>query len=213
MAKDTAKDQTYFLYRVSKDALGKTFMPIGDYTKPEIRKLAKKYKLSTADKKDSVGICFVGEVGIKEFLSQYVTTEPGPIVDSSGTEVGEHEGAIFYTIGQRHGLKIGGGLPYYVCDKDIHTNTVYVTQDLNDKKLWDDTIQLASTHWINVAPEIGKKYKVRIRHQGELIGCSLRSINDDSATLKLEKEVRALTPGQSAVLYSGTCVVGGGIMT
>ncbi|MCE7936769.1 tRNA-specific 2-thiouridylase [Candidatus Saccharibacteria bacterium CPR2] len=212
MAKDEAKDQTYFLYRVSQGALKKTLMPIGDYAKSEVRELAKKYKLPTANKKDSVGICFVGEVGIKDFLAQYVKTSSGPIVDSEGKTIGQHDGAIFYTIGQRHGLKVGGGFPYYVCGKDMKTNTVYVTRDLDDERLWSDEIKIIQTHWINLPPKPGEKYRVRVRHQGELIDCHVSSLAKNIATLKLEKEVRALAPGQSAVLYSKSLVLGGGII-
>ncbi len=131
---DKNKDQSYFLYRVDKKALEKSLLPIGDYEKPEIRKMAKKLGLVTAEKKDSQGICFVGQVGIKEFLSQYVKTKPGNIIDQHSKVIGEHDGAIFYTIGQRQGLKVGGGFPYYVVGKDMKKNEVYVTTDLSRQK-------------------------------------------------------------------------------
>jgi tRNA-specific 2-thiouridylase len=126
-AKDDNKDQTYFLYRVTEKALEKTLFPLGDLTKPEVRILAKKMGLATATKKESMGICFVGKVGIKEFLQQYVTSKPGNIINQRGEVVGEHNGAIFYTIGQRHGLDVGGGAPIYVVGKDMNKNEVYVT--------------------------------------------------------------------------------------
>src|SRR3990167_3245145 len=113
-AKDVDKDQTYFLYRISKEALGKVIFPLGDLAKQEVKEIAKKHGLVSASRKESMGICFVGKVGIKDFLSQYVDFRPGKIVDQKGKVVGEHEGAVFYTIGQRHGLDVGGGLPYYV---------------------------------------------------------------------------------------------------
>jgi tRNA-specific 2-thiouridylase len=119
-AKNLEKDQTYFLYRVSEEALSKSLMPIGEFTtKDEVRQKAKDLGLVTASKKDSQGICFVGKVGIREFLEQYVKTETGNIIDENGSNIGEHDGAIFYTIGQRHGLNVGGGLPYYVTGKDM----------------------------------------------------------------------------------------------
>jgi tRNA-specific 2-thiouridylase len=137
VAANKDKDQSYFLYRVSEQALKKSLMPIGEFkTKAEVRELAKKLNLATADKKDSQGICFVGKVGIREFLEQYVTAKPGAIIDQTGREIGEHDGAIFYTIGQRHGLNVGGGFPYYVTGKDMSKNQVFVTTDLNDKNLW-----------------------------------------------------------------------------
>ena len=134
-AVDDNKDQTYFLYRVTEHALAKTLFPLGEYTKPEVREMAKERNLFTAQKKDSQGICFVGKVGIREFLSQYVTQTPGKIIDKkSGEILGAHDGAIFYTLGQRHGLELGGGLPYYVVGKDMEKNEVYVTTDLNDER-------------------------------------------------------------------------------
>ena len=134
IAANKDKDQTYFLYRVTKDALNKTLFPIGGFkTKSEVRALAKKFGLPNADKKDSQGICFVGKVGIKDFLNQYVKTQPGAIIDQNGQKIGQHEGAIFYTIGQRHGLNVGGGLPYYVVGKNMAKNEVYVTSSLDDK--------------------------------------------------------------------------------
>lgn len=213
-AKDQNKDQTYFLYRVSEQALQKTLFPLGDYTKPEVRKLAEKFSLVTAQKKESMGICFVGKVGIKEFLSQYVETKPGKIIDSAGKVVGEHDGAIFYTIGQRQGLGVGGGLPYYVTGKDMDKNEVYVTQNLSDRSLWTTELQLANVHWINPATTKQKlnKLSVRTRHRGELVGCEIVEQSKNTLRVKLLDEMRASSPGQSAVLYSGDHCLGGGII-
>jgi len=213
-AKDQNKDQTYFLYRVTNKALQKTIFPLGDLTKPQVRELAQKHGLVTADKKESMGICFVGKVGIKDFLSQYVKTKPGKIIDQKGRVVGEHEGAIFYTIGQRHGLNVGGGLPYYVIGKDMSKNEVYVTTDLQDEKLWSDKIKFASTHWINAKPLQGGSLYVRTRHLGKLIKVKkLDLLSNLSGEAQLNEDVRALTPGQSAVFYSGDECLGGGIVS
>src|SRR5665213_1353732 len=150
---DPAKDQSYFLYRVTEAALQKSLMPIGDLHKTEVRKLAKKLGLATADKPDSQGICFVGKVGIKDFLLNELGPQPhGPIIDQNGKEIGQHDGALFYTIGQRHGLDVGGGLPYYVSRKDMKTNTIYVTTNLDDKNLWTKEINLQDLHWISEKP-------------------------------------------------------------
>lgn len=209
VAADPNKDQTYFLYRVDENALKKSLMPIGEFkTKSEVRELAAKYNLPTAQKKDSQGICFVGKVGIKEFLSQYVESIPGPIIDQFGKEIGEHEGAIFYTIGQRHGLNVGGGLPYYVSRKDMKTNTVYVTSDLSDENLWTKTIILENLHWINSEPDPTKEYQVRLRYRGPLVKCKI-----EKNKLVLLDEQRGLASGQSAVLYEEQRVVGGGIIS
>lgn len=214
-AVDTNKDQTYFLYRVTEDALSKTLFPLGGMRKPEVREKAKQLGLITAEKKDSVGICFVGEIGIKEFLQNFVKTEPGAIIDeSSGKAVGRHEGAIFYTIGQRHGLNVGGGMPYYVIGKDMEKNEVYVTTDLNNATLWQKTITIKKAHWIGQAPERQSTptFQVRTRHRAPLVDCSLSFINEDDIVVNLVDEIRALTPGQSAVFYDGNVCVGGGII-
>ena len=208
MAADDNKDQTYFLYRVTKEALSKTLFPLGDLTKPQVRQLAKKFGLVTATKKESMGICFVGKVGIKEFLEQYIDKQPGAIIDQNGLEVGQHDGAIFYTIGQRQGLHVGGGLPFYVTGKNMAKNEVYVTTDLQDEKLWKREIKLTDIHWINDAPAKGQKLMVRTRHRAKLI--PVKSFKDNVA--ELDEEVRALTPGQSAVFYSGDECLGGGIV-
>lgn len=207
-AANVDKDQTYFLYRVTSDALAKSLMPIGDYvTKDEVRALAAEFNLPTATKKDSQGICFVGKVGIKEFLKQYVTTTPGPIIDAFGQTIGEHDGAIFYTIGQRHGLNVGGGLPYYVTHKNMDTNTVYVTTDLQDESLWASKVVVRDPHWINNAPS-DKTYQVRLRYRGPLIDCTI-----NGNTIELRDEQRAIAAGQSAVVYDSDRVVGGGIIS
>jgi tRNA-specific 2-thiouridylase len=214
-AKDNNKDQTYFLYRVSEEALQKTLFPLGDYTKPEVREIAKKFGLVTAKKKESMGICFVGKVGIKEFLSQYIETEPGAIVDQDGNVVGEHDGAIFYTIGQRQGLGVGGGLPYYVTSKDMQKNEVYVTSDIGDKRLWASELELTAVHWINPATSLEKlnKLSVRTRHRAELVKCEIVESTKNTLRVKLLDEIRAATPGQSAVIYCGEQCLGGGIIT
>jgi tRNA-specific 2-thiouridylase len=209
-SKDENKDQTYFLYSISKNALSKVLFPLGDLTKKEVREIARKHKLVSAGRKESMGICFVGQVGIKDFLSQYLTQRPGKIIDQKGQLVGEHEGAAFYTIGQRHGLCVGGGLPFYVTGKDIDKNEVYVTTDLQDANLWSNQIKLTNTHWLD--KPIGK-LSVRTRHRAKLV--PVKKLNRSSnltAGVELEEEVRALTPGQSAVIYSGDRVLGGGIV-
>jgi len=213
-ARDENKDQTYFLYRVSKKALGKTLFPLGGHTKPQVRELARKFGLVTAGKKESMGICFVGKVGIKEFLEQYVDKRPGDIIDSRGQVIGRHDGAVFYTIGQRHGLEVGGGLPYYVVGKDMRKNGVHVTTDLQDEKLWSDKIRFTSAHWISGEPADSPRLAVRTRHRAKLI--PVKILNKTSNLIweaELEEEVRALTPGQSAVFYSGDECLGGGVVT
>lgn len=206
---DKTKDQSYFLYRVTEDALRKSLMPIGELHKTEVRKIATKLQLSTAAKKDSQGICFVGNVGIKDFLLAELGPQPhGPIINHAGQEIGQHDGALFYTIGQRHGLNVGGGLPYYVTKKDMKTNAVYVTTDLNDAELWHEEITLEDVHWINQAPDESKNYQARLRYRGPLVDCVLQG-----QKLILQEEQRGIAAGQSAVLYDADHVLGGGIIS
>lgn len=210
---DPDKDQSYFLCRVTEEALKKSLMPIGEFKKSEVRELARKYGLATAEKKDSQGICFVGTIGIKEFLQQFTTSEPGSIVGQHGEIIGQHDGALFYTIGQRQGLHVGGGLPYYVVGKDMAKNKVYVTTDLQDERLWSSELQLTSLHWINGEPDVNGEYTVRTRYRAPLIDVSaLEKRENGNWNLLLEDEVRAITPGQSAVLYHGDRVIGSGIV-
>lgn len=211
-AKDKNKDQSYFLYRVNSKALDRTIFPIGELTKPEVRKQAKRRNLITAEKPDSQGICFVGEVGIKQFLLSELGQQPiGDVIDQHGQVIGNHDGAIYYTIGQRHGLSLGGGLPYYVTGKDMKKNIVYVTTDINDAKLWSSHIEIGDLFWINQPPLKDYRYSVKSRYRAEPITCTL-DLDSDQATIILEDEVRAVSPGQSAVIYDNDLVIGGGII-
>lgn len=226
-AKDENKDQTYFLYRVSGEAMRRTMLPLGKFTKPEVRKMAEERGLFTASKKDSQGICFVGQIGIRDFLKQFIEPpKPGKIINRETDEVlGWHDGAIFYTLGQRHGLNIGGGLPFYVCGKNMETNEVFVSTDINSSELWTDKIRVSALHWINDAAKEGEEIEIRVRHRAPLIkakisfeedfeGASTHKIlrSAGSATLTLSEEQRAITAGQSVVFYRGNICLGGGIV-
>ncbi|USN96871.1 MAG: tRNA 2-thiouridine(34) synthase MnmA [Candidatus Nomurabacteria bacterium] len=207
LAKDSNKDQTYFLYRVTGEALKKTLFPLGEFTKPEVRKMAEERGLTTAAKPDSQGICFVGQIGIRDFLSQYVEQKPGAIVDKqTGEKVGVHDGAIFYTLGQRHGLDVGGGLPYYVVGKDMDKNEVYVSRDLSNESLWRHDIRLDSVHWINNTPADGE-YQIRVRHRAPLVTAHLKG-----DMLYIDEPQRAVATGQSIVIYDDSRCLGGGIV-
>lgn len=208
---DKDKDQTYFLYRMPPYSLSKTLFPLSGMTKTEVRAKADKLDLPTATKPDSQGICFVGEVGIKAFLQQYIKTEPGHIIDQTGKTVGTHEGAIFYTIGQRQGLKIGGGAPYFVTGKDIAKNEVYATTDSNALSLYGNSFRLYDPTWLGVEPSDKKTYQTRIRHRGQLITSSLKKTGSDFY-VEMSSDERAISPGQSAVIYDGNTVMGGGII-
>lgn len=208
VATDTVKDQTYFLYRVTRQALSQTLFPLGEYSKTEVRKMASDRGLITATKKDSQGICFVGSVGIRDFLSQFVSTTPGVIIEKETQKtIGHHDGAIFYTLGQRHGLSLGGGLPYYVVGKNMSKNEVYVSRNLNDESMWRSKLPIKDIHWIGSKPQKDVSLHVRLRHRGERIPVDFQ--ND---TLTMKHPERSVATGQSAVLYADTVCVGGGIV-
>ncbi len=215
-AKDENKDQTYFLYRISEEALSRTIFPIGEMKKPEVKKLAKEKGLHNAYKKESMGVCFVGEVGMKDFLKEYIETEPGEIREIEGDKVlGYHEGAIFYTIGQRHGLYLNGekgvindGMPYYVVKKDVQKNIVYVSKNLNDENLWTDELKLKDIFLRN-APDKNKNFPVlvRLRHRAPLVPAEF-----DGKKLIFKEKIKRPASGQSAVIYDGEVCPGGGII-
>lgn len=210
--KDIDKDQTYFLYRVTTEALACTIFPLGNYKKPEVRELAKKFNLPVAKKPDSTGICFIGEVDVKSFLQQYIKPKTGDIKKRDGTVVGQHDGVAFYTIGQRHGLNIGGGRPYYIIDKDTKTNTLYVTDQLDDDELYCDNFAISEPHWINDLPKANKEYQVRTRYRGTLQKGRVVQ-RGQKFMVELNDADRAITPGQSAVIYDGQTVLGGGVIS
>ena len=232
-AVDENKDQTYFLYRISEEALAHTIFPIGEMMKPEVKKMAKEHGLHNAYKKESMGVCFVGEVGMKDFLKKYVEAEPGEIREIETEKVlGYHEGAVFYTIGQRHGLYIAAEVPYYVVKKDIAKNIVYVSKNLNNEELWTKELKLKDlllrfgAFRSAAARELAREPRgegrerrgpersgralnvlVRLRHRAPLIPAIL-----DGNTLRFEHEVKRPASGQSAVLYDGEICLGGGII-
>lgn len=209
MAADANKDQTYFLYRVTAAALGRTLFPLGDYQKPEVRRLAQERGLVTAEKPESMGVCFVGQVGIRDFLGRYLTTQPGDIIDhDSGVVIGQHDGAALYTLGQRHGLRVGGSLPYYVVGKDIDRNQVYVSRNLNHQAIWRRQLFISDQHWIGAPPAPDEPIQVRLRHRG-----ALRPGRYQDGLISLEEPERAVAPGQSAVIYRGQECLGGGIVS
>lgn len=211
-AADKNKDQTYFLYRVNEEALLKTLMPIGELKKSQVRAKANKLGLVTATKPDSQGICFVGEVGIADFIQEFMPVKAGPIIDQrSGKTLGQHAGAVLYTLGQRHGLGLGGGLPYYVVATDVKKNVVYVSTKLDDDQLWQTKVRLNDVHWINQPPVRTRTYRAQIRYQGALVKATVKTAGQ-TAIVTLSRAQRAVTPGQSVVLYEGERVVGGGIV-
>jgi tRNA-specific 2-thiouridylase len=208
---DEDKDQTYFLYRICKKAIQKTLFPVGDYKKTEVRKLAKEFGLPTYDRPDSQGLCFVGKVPIRDFLGQYIKFKPGDIVDEENKVVGKHQGAFFYTIGQRHGLGVGGGKPYFVYKTDVKKNIVYVTTDEKSDLLNSDEFTITDCVWAK-QPLLNKDYMIKVRYRSKAKSGKILRKKDGQYQIKLAKKERAITPGQSAVFYEGSLVVGGGVI-
>ncbi|MBR3319725.1 tRNA 2-thiouridine(34) synthase MnmA [Candidatus Saccharibacteria bacterium] len=209
LAKDTNKDQTYFLYRISKEAVEKTLFPLADLLKPEVKQIARDAGLANADKKESMGVCFVGDVGMKDFLREYIDLKPGEIREKETEKVlGFHDGAVFYTVGQRHGLYVGGGLPYYVVEKNLEKNIVYVSKNLNAENLWTRELKLENLFFRdkNDLPKDGKVL-VRLRHRAPLIPATFS--NDK---LIFDEEIKTVASGQSAVIYKDNVCLGGGIV-
>jgi tRNA-specific 2-thiouridylase len=240
---DEFKDQTYFIYNIKTEQLPHILFPIGSMKKPAVRKLAQKIGLPNMDKKESMGLCFVGKVRLKEFLEQKLKPKKGPIVlldqevrgkrlGDSKTQgsplvpnlyyptIGQHQGLYNYTIGQRQGIKVGGGGPYYVVRKDLRTNTLYVTNNPNDKALETKDIEIHSVNWIDgkvgllISKSVNQSVKLlgRYRHQGDLVPLIVRYIGKDHFHITFKKPQKAIASGQSLVLYKGKECVGGGVI-
>lgn len=212
-ALDQNKDQTYFLYELSSPVLFRVLFPLADKTKPEVRALAKKLHLPVAEKQDSTGICFIGKRPFKSFMEKYLTPERGPIVTQDGTKVGEHDGVWFYTIGQRKGLGIGGpGEAWFVYDKNISTNTLFVVQGEMSPLLYTREIHITPPRWIGKAPHPDAPLSAKIRYRAEDKPCRIEQGSDTQWKLVFEEGERAATAGQSAVFYSGKECLGGSII-
>jgi tRNA-specific 2-thiouridylase len=210
---DPDKDQSYFLCRMPADALSRTLMPIGEYHKPQVRELAAKFGLPTASKPDSQGICFIGEVSIKDFLQQYIPAREGDIMlQRTGEVIGTHDGAAYYTIGQRHGLGLGGGKPYYIVAKDMATNVIYVTDDRADLELAAGDFRIHDVNWLAGEPDLSQTYQVRNRYRGALVEATLER-DGDGFIVHMDRPERAVTTGQQAVVYDRDRVLGGGFIT
>lgn len=211
-AADEDKDQTYFLNRITRDAVAHTLFPIGHLKKSEVREIAHAAGLHVTEKKDSTGICFVGEVPIKELLADYMKPAPGRIVTTDGREIGTHDGLTWYTMGQRHGFGVtGGGAPLYVVRKNFETNELIVGEE-NDPALFSTTVRVADLHWMR-APVAGEVLVARFRHRQPLQEIVSWSFADDGTMiLEMKEPQRAITPGQFAVLYRERECLGGGII-
>jgi tRNA-specific 2-thiouridylase len=215
---DANKDQSYFLAAVSQVALAKTLFPIGDLPKSEVRRIAKSLALPVHDKKDSTGICFIGERPFEEFLSKYLPAQPGVIETTDGEVIGKHRGLMYYTLGQRQGLGIGGTrnhaeAPWYTVRKDLPRNVLIVGQGVENPALYSDRLDASTLHWIGKAPPAGSfRCMAKVRYRQADQACSVTLGNDGSVHVTFDQPQRAVTPGQFVVFYTGDECVGSGII-
>ncbi len=211
---DENKDQSYFLYMLNQEQLSKALFPIGDLTKKDVRRIAKEKGLPNHDRKDSTGVCFIGERDFNEFLHQYFNSDPGNILTPEGTVVGKHDGLMFYTIGQRQGLGIGGGHgekeePWYVIEKKIEQNELIVGQGHDHPDLFHSHLVVEDLHWVSGTPPEQKELKVKIRYR-QSDKDSMIKLNNDIVEIEFLEPQFAVTPGQAAVFYLNDVCLGGG---
>lgn len=208
---DENKDQTYFLNQLGQEQLAKVMFPIGDIEKSEVRKLAQEANLKTASKKDSTGICFIGERNFKEFLSGYLPARSGVMQTMDGVVKGKHDGLMYYTIGQRHGLGIGGsGEPWFVVGKDLEKNILYVDQGFHNDLLYSDSIIATDIQWVSNKPVENLDCTAKFRYRQADNEVHVTMLTDTTAKVTFKKPIRAVTPGQAVVFYDGEVCLGGG---
>jgi tRNA-specific 2-thiouridylase len=218
-AEDGSKDQSYFLHRLNQTQLSKTLFPLGLLLKREVREIAREAGLATSEKKDSTGICFIGERPFQEFLSRYLPREPGEMKTPDGKVVGKHDGLMYYTLGQRQGLKIGGskesnGEPWFVAQKDMNNNVLIVVQGHEHPLLLNDGLQAGQVHWISgKQPKTNWVYAAKTRYRQPDAPCEIERLGEDFVEIKFGQKQWAITPGQSAVVYESNVCLGGGIIT
>jgi tRNA-specific 2-thiouridylase len=215
---DGSKDQSYFLYRLNQTQLSQSLFPLGKLLKSDVRNIAKKNGLHNHDRKDSTGICFIGERPFAQFIAKYIKTKPGNIVDTDSNIIGEHDGVNFYTIGQRKGLNIGGskkgnGQPWFVVEKDIKNNELIVGQGHQHPMLFKDGVVATDIHWISESdPKVNWVYSAKTRYRQSDSACEIDEIEGNGCTVMFGQKQLAMTPGQSLVLYESNVCLGGGFI-
>lgn len=212
-AKDNKKDQSYFLYNLNQKKLKSLLFPLGDYTKEEVRKLAKEFGLPTAKTKESQDVCFVENNNLEKFLKKYINIKPGLILNAEGKKIGKHNGLPFYTIGQRKGIKIGGGKPYYVTKIDIKNNILIVTNSPKDKNLLTSKFKVQNVSWVSKrCVDKINEVDVLVRYRQSPVKALIEKCDrrNNTCFINLKKPQKAVTPGQSAVFYKGNKLLGGG---
>ena len=213
-AADSNKDQTYFLHLLGQHELSKTLFPLGHLTKPQVRALAQDAGLPNHARKDSTGICFIGERKFKAFLSEYLPAQPGEIRTLANQTVGRHDGLMYYTIGQRQGLGLGGaGEPWYAVDKDLQQNVLYVVRGATDPALYRRSLTAARVHWVaGTAPALPLHCSAKIRYRQPQQACTIEARAQDRVEVTFAQPQRAVAPGQAAVFYDGATCLGGGVI-
>jgi tRNA-specific 2-thiouridylase len=217
-AHDQNKDQTYFLYTLGQDALSKTIFPLSDMDKPEVRKIAAEANFVNAKKKDSTGICFIGEQNFRDFLSRYLPAQPGEMRTPDGTLMGKHQGLMYYTFGQRQGLGIGGchdssGEPWFVVGKDLANNILIVAQGHDHPWLFSTTLEAGQLHWTTgQAPALPLRCAAKTRYRQPDQACTIHDLGNGRVDVTFDEPQRAVTPGQSVVFYLEDECLGGGII-
>lgn len=207
---DSNKDQTYFLHQIEPKVLEKVMFPLGGYDKKDVRKIAEANELATASKKDSTGICFIGEKNFKSFLSEYLPAQPGVMQTMSGEAKGKHDGLMYYTIGQRHGLGIGGeGEPWFVVGKNLNDNILYVEQGDQNHYLYSDRLTASNVNWLRSMPE-SFTCTAKFRYRQKDTPVTVTVIGNNNVQVDFWQQERAVTPGQSVVFYQGDVCIGGG---
>jgi tRNA (5-methylaminomethyl-2-thiouridylate)-methyltransferase len=209
---DPVKDQTYFLGYMQQNQLARASFPIGKYTKKEVRKLARSYNLPNKDRKDSQGICFLGQIKYTDFVKHHLGVKKGDFIDIDGNKkMGTHQGYWFYTIGQRHGLGLSGG-PWYVTDKDINNNIVFLSRKLDLREKMNKIFYVSEFNWITDQPD-KKNLQVKVRHGPKFYNCQFEFIEENLGKVTLEEPDQGIAPGQFAIFYDGDQCLGGGIIS
>jgi tRNA-specific 2-thiouridylase len=217
-AADRNKDQSYFLHQLGQSQLAATLFPLGDLDKPDVRRMAAEAGLPTAEKKDSTGICFIGERDFREFLGRYLPAKPGPMVTPDGRRIGEHPGVFYFTLGQREGLQIGGvrgfaAAPWFVVGKRVRDNTLIVDQGGDSPYLFSRRLWTEPAHWIAGAPPATRfSCTAQTRYRQRDDACEVETRPDGSLAVRFAQPQRAVTPGQSLVLYDGEVCLGGAVI-